>query len=500
MNLPQVASGDWAFRELFISGRRAIRATHPNEGFLRVGRVASDRRSGLVYKPGDINLRDTASGDLELVFLYDWSSARVPVASIDPTKRLLTTAYRVGGESRHFRMNHFEKHPRYRLENHPALLDTPGEWYLNRRTGLLQYIPLPGQDPATTQAIAPVATSLLTLRGEERQPVRHVHLDGLSFEHCGWPIPSVGYAGSQACFYDTQEPGAGYWERRKPIPAAVTIEHARFCTFTHGRISHVGTSGLWIGRQTQACTVSHSTFSDISANGIMIGEGQIREVQDQGRWWQHAPNQVSRQNVVRDCVIEQVGQQFYGGIGIWAGIVQGTIIEHNEVRDTPYSGISIGWIWKPTTSPAGQNRIRNNHIHRVMQLLSDGGGIYTLGRQPGSVISGNHIHGVPVNAGRAESNGMFFDQGTSGFTVGGNLVRDVVKSPLRFNRAQNNAVQSNVLVRQGQTPPIRYSIGFDEQLIRKQGNTITRPRDFVISNHQRLINNAGPRTPAQHDL
>ncbi|MEM9110869.1 MAG: right-handed parallel beta-helix repeat-containing protein [Planctomycetota bacterium] len=497
VTMPDVASGDWDFRELFIAGKRGVRAQHPNEGFFRAGRVVADRRTGLIYKPGDIDIQGTARGDLELAFLYDWSSARVRVAAIDREKREITTAYRVGGESRHFQMNHFEKHPRYRLENHPALLDMPGEWYLNRRTGLLRYIPLPGQEPENTEVFAPYATGLFVIRGEDSQPVQHVHLEGLSFEHCAWRIPESGYAGGQACFYDIQRADAGYWDRRKPIPAAVVVEHARFCSFTNGRISHVGTSGLWVGRQTHACVVGHSTFSDISANGIMIGEGQGRNIESLGPWWQHAPEQTASRNVVRDCLIEQVGQQFYGGIGIWAGIVQRTIIEHNEIRDTPYSGISIGWVWKPKKSPAGQNRIRNNHIHRVMQTLSDGGGIYTLGRQPGSVISGNHIHGIPMNAGRAESNGMFFDQGTTGFTVRGNLVRDVVKSPLRFNRTQANTIQSNTLVRQGETPPIRYSIGFDEKLINKRGNTIARPRDFVMSNHRRLINNAGPRTPAQ---
>ena len=392
-------------------------------------------------------------------------------------------------------MNHFEKHPRYRLENHPALLDTPGEWYLNRRTGLLQYIPLPGQEPGTTQAIAPFATGLLVVRGDERRRVRHIHIEGLAFEHCAWPIPNNGYAGGQACYYDTQVPGASYWDRRVPIPAAVTMEHASFCKFTNGRVAHVGTSGLWIGSQTHACMVSRSTFTDISANGIMVGEGQGRDIDGLGPWWQHAPEQTASRNIVRDCLVQKVGQQFYGGIGIWAGIVRGTIIEHNEIRDTPYSGISIGWVWKPNKSPAGQNRILNNHIHRVMQLLSDGGGIYTLGRQPGSVISGNHIHGIPVNAGRAESNGMFFDQGTTGFMVQGNLVRDVVRSPLRFNRTESNTVRSNVLVRLRDADPIRYSIGLDPKTVKKHPNTVYIQKDFDRTLYLSLINRAGRRSP-----
>jgi hypothetical protein len=57
-----------------------------------------------------------------------------------------------------------------------------------------------------------------------------------------------------------------------------------------------------------------------------------------------------------------------------------------------------------------------------VQVLSDGGGIYTLGCQPGTQLRGNLIHDVPLNAGRAESNGMFLDEGSDGITIQGNAI------------------------------------------------------------------------------
>ena len=95
-------------------------------------------------------------------------------------------------------------------------------------------------------------------------------------------------------------------------------------------------------------------------------------------------------------------------------------IAGNEIYDCPYTGISIGWIWDDRESPARENQIVDNQIHHVMQVLSDGGGVYTLGRQPNSVIANNQIHDVPLNAGRAESNGIFLDQGSTGFHVDSN--------------------------------------------------------------------------------
>ena len=52
-----------------------------------------------------------------------------------------------------------------------------------------------------------------------------------------------------------------------------------------------------------------------------------------------------------------------------------------------------------------------------MQHLGDGGGIYTLGFQPGTVIRGNHIHHVQRSRFNqaAPNNGMFIDEGSKGF-------------------------------------------------------------------------------------
>ena len=63
-------------------------------------------------------------------------------------------------------------------------------------------------------------------------------------------------------------------------------------------------------------------------------------------------------------------------------------------RRVRYTGVSVGWMWNPTPTPCRANLVENNHIHHVMQILSDGGGIYTLGRQPGTVLRGNVIHDV----------------------------------------------------------------------------------------------------------
>jgi hypothetical protein len=106
-----------------------------------------------------------------------------------------------------------------------------------------------------------------------------------------------------------------------------------------------------------------------------------------------------------------------------------------------------------------------------MQILSDGGGIYCLGRQPESTIAWNEIYNIPLNAGRAESNGMFLDQGTGGFEIHNNLIYTIDKSPLRFHKGWENLVRDNVMVPGKDVPPVRYNDTVKERIERKDNIT-----------------------------
>jgi hypothetical protein len=133
-------------------------------------------------------------------------------------------------------------------------------------------------------------------------------------------------------------------------------------------------------------------------------------------------------------------------------------------------------MWSPEPTPCRENTIDGNHIHHIMNILSDGGGIYMLGLQPGSRIINNHIHDVKINAGRAESNGMFLDEGTTDVVVANNLIYSIAKSPLRFHKATTNLVKDNYLFCQNENPPIRYN-STREELIQKVDNIVFSDKD-----------------------
>ena len=116
------------------------------------------------------------------------------------------------------------------------------------------------------------------------------------------------------------------------------------------------------------------------------------------------------------------------GVGILVGQSPNNIVEHNEIHDLYYTGISLGWTYGYGRSLATHNTVASNHVWNIGQgVLSDMGGIYNLGNARGTVIRGNHVHDVvsAVYGGW----GIYLDEGSCEVLVEGNLVHDMEASP-----------------------------------------------------------------------
>jgi len=450
------------FRSFYVNGTRAVRARFPDNDFLKVSKAGEDNRTNFFFDKDQIPKAENIN-ELELVFMHDWSITRIGVKSIDWTNKHLITVDSIGARSpSFFTITNWVQHPRYFLENAREFCDTPGEWYCDFTERKIYYRPLPNEKIGETEGVIPIAEKLITISGNQGKHVGYIRFTGITFEHTAWQIPERGYCGIQACMFDDRENGIAGWNK---VPAAIELDLANNCGFYNCIISHTGGGGIWIRENSSECEISESHIYDISGNGINIGEGRDRLVNGEP-WWKSVPEQVSTNNKISHSLIEDCGKQFYGAIGIWGGLVSNTIIDHNEIRDLPYTGISIGWMWNPDPTPCRENTINANHIHHIMNKLSDGGGIYCLGLQPGSRITNNLIHDVTVNAGRAESNGMFLDEGITDLLVENNIVYNIARSPLRFHRAKQNTVRNNVFVCGDDIPPIRYNRTKEEDIIK----------------------------------
>ena len=127
--------------------------------------------------------------------------------------------------------------------------------------------------------------------------------------------------------------------------------------------------------------------------------------------------------MIANNYIEKPGAEFEDGIGICVGYSRNLLLDHNEVNDTPYTGISVGWGW----SAAGysfKNTISHNAVGFCMKVLHDGAGIYTLGQQGDAQNKtrwfGNYVHHID-NKGQ----GLYPDEGSAFMEIRDNVVGKV---------------------------------------------------------------------------
>ncbi len=470
-------------RAMIVNGKLSSPARFPNQGYLRIEKAVEDRRSGFIVQAGDLSQKTKlpASG-YDLILMHDWSSSRLPVASFDAESRTLKTVGPIGCSAAHYAIDHFEKQPRYYLEGHASFADLPGEWFIDAKNSEL--IILPAAYQAEPAIALPILTTLFSAIGTDDSPITNLSVQGIIFSETAFPMPAGGMAGAQASMHEPRDAtGKRITSDRPMLPAGVYIENAKGCRFQGCQFQAMGGTGLWFSSRTNNCLMQRCTVTDVGGNGLNLGENNSRRV-DGKAWYQSAPEQVPTANKIDQCEVSQCGMILPGSVAIWAPLNFELEITNNHIHDCPYTGISLGWIWNPSNSPAGKNRIADNRIQYMMQVLSDGGGIYTLGHQPESVIEGNLITDIPLNAGRAESNGMFLDEGSTGFTIRNHEIRRIDRSPIRFHKAGENVVENNRWeLATESTPPVRFN-NTPEKNIKIVDNKVLEPqkRIFLIGN------------------
>lgn len=346
-------------------------------------------KRSLYVKPEDVRKWEHPEDvELDIFAQYGWWNFIEPVASLDPQKRMLTLKKDCGYD--------LHPHNRYHFQNAMEELDAPGEWFYDKRAGMLYFWPV--------KPIAECEMRLSTIESffKVKAGAKKITIRGLTLTGCHG--------------------------------SAITFERAEDClvercTITKVGAFHGGGIGVSDGKNVR---ISHNEISFTGSNGISLSGGDRKTLTGPG-------------HIAEDNHIHHMGVFNKNACGISMYGVDNTA-RHNHIHDGPRMGVQM----------SGNNLIvEYNHLHHLVMETQDGGAIYTGGRDwissRGSKWRYNLIHDI-VGVGQEADGlkhpwftfGIYPDDNSGGIDIIGNIVYRIAYTPIHMHNARDCIVENNI--------------------------------------------------------
>lgn len=442
-NAPEFNGRPFDFRQLWVNGTKAVRARDVSdfEGMSRI--IRNDKVNQILWVPAK-SVRSIINAPYAEMALHQmWAISFLRIKSIT-----------IEGDSAAVRFHNPENRLQFErpwpqpmvakgvnspfyLTNAKELLDQSGEWFHDIRSHKIYYIPKKGEEMSNANVIAPAIETLMQVEGTTDRPVSNVRFENIEFSYTTWMRPSEkGHVPLQDGMYMTEayrlNPQIDRVDNHKldnqgwlgRPAAAVTISGAQNIDFDGCRFRHLGSNGLDYTIGTKGGKVVGSIFQDIAGNGLVVGGFSPSSHETHLPYLPTDRREVCSGLKISNNLFREVTNEDWGCVAIAAGYVSEVTIEHNEISEISYSGISLGWGWNRNLNCMQSNRVVGNRIFHYAKHMYDVAGIYTLGAQPNTLISENYVHDIYHPSYVHDPNHWFYlytDEGSSFITVKNNF-------------------------------------------------------------------------------
>lgn len=426
------------FRQLWVNGQKAVRARDVSD-FEQMNRIRTyDKKNHVLWVPRKAVEKILKAPYAEMVLHEMWCTSNLRIKSITPQGDSAAVRFHQPEDRLQFEhpwpspMTPETKHPSpFYLTNAKELLDEPGEWYHDIREHKVYYMPRAGE--TIREAIVPVVETLVEFIGTAEHPVRNITMKGIRFSHTTWMRPSEkGHVPLQAGMYlmeayklrpQIDRPNNHKLDNQGWLgraDAAVELHYTEDCNFEGCRFEHLGGSGLDYVFACRRGTTTNCTFTDIAMNGYVCGSFSPEGLETHLPYQPTDFREVCTGQTVEQSEFYDISNEDWGCVAICAGYVSGITIDHNTIHDVSYTGISLGWGWNRDLVCMKDNKVHANLIYNYANHMYDCAGIYTLGNQPGTLISENVVRDIATPSYVHDPNHWFYlytDEGSSNITL-----------------------------------------------------------------------------------
>lgn len=242
------------FEQMYVNGRRAIRACTPDNEWFVVkdskedvhyygnGRAPEYATQKIIVNLEDLStLKDLDAKQMQNVmtmFYHKWDNTRRYLSRVVADSGFI---YLNGGGMKPW--NQITTGSRYVLENYKEAISMPGEWWLDVDNAMVYYMPREGEDMRSAEVVAPAVSTLLNIHGSKEDLIRDITFRNIDFHYSSYVMPKWGNDAEQAA---------------ASIPAAIHLDYAKNICFDNCSVMHTGNYAMWFKTACSDCNVKHT--------------------------------------------------------------------------------------------------------------------------------------------------------------------------------------------------------------------------------------------------